>query len=170
MKKDVFIFTVLLLAVGSSCCYAQQFKLGIQGGYATELEKAVVGVDSEVLFIDRIGISPSFNYYLPPDKKEYGPVTDRHNTKVNYYEVNIDFHGYVVQKKMLGVYGILGLNYITQIVVEDGDKEKDKESGSNIGLGLISGDGFIEAKYESVGTGQFVFLIGFRSRIEKKKK
>jgi hypothetical protein len=170
MNKTLLTIILLLLIAASNFIYGQGVKLGIQGGYATEIDKAVIGVVSEIFIIDQLSFAPSFNYYLPPYKRNWGPFDDKHELTINYWEFNADMHGYAVKNESVSVYGIFGLNFITMKTNLDGKKDSERESGANLGLGLISGDGFIEAKYETVGTGQFVFLVGFRTRLGKSKR
>lgn len=135
--------------------------MALQGGYGTEIEKGAVGLGFEIFVIDKLSFAPGVNFYVPADKIDVGGDDD---LKISYWEFNLDAHYYPVKTESFGLYAILGLNVVTVKAKYGSDSESENESGANIGVGISVGPGlpFVEAKYETVGEGQFFIGGGFR--------
>ena len=73
-------------------------------------------------------------------------------------------HVYALRSEGFGLYGIVGLNVLNAKAKLGNEKDSDSETGANLGLGISVGPGlpFIEAKYETIGSGQFFIGGGFR--------
>ncbi|HNC32275.1 MAG TPA: outer membrane beta-barrel protein, partial [Cyclobacteriaceae bacterium] len=158
MTTPLVVFAFLLASITAS--YAQQVRMAIQGGYGTEIEKGAVGASFEIFAIDRLSFAPGVNFYIPAEKIDIGGS----DLKISYWEFNLDMHFYVVKSEDFGLYGIAGLNVLAVKAKLGNNSDSDNESGANLGLGISVGPGlpFIEAKYETVGDGQFFIGGGFR--------
>ncbi len=160
MKKNVLFLSIALSFIGIVSVNAQEVRFAFQGGYGAEIEKGAAGFGFEIFLVDRVSVAPGVNFYIPPDK--FG--TGNNALKISYWEYNIDMHVYALRSEGFGLYGIVGLNVLNAKAKVGNEKDSDSETGANLGLGISVGPGlpFIEAKYETVSTGQFFIGGGFR--------
>lgn len=160
MKKNTPLVVLAFLLASVTSSYAQEVRMAIQGGYGLEIEKGAVGVSFEVFAIDKLSFAPGVNFYIPPDKFDVGGS----DLKISYWEFNLDMHFYAVKSDNFSLYALAGLNVLGAKAKFGNESDGDSETGANIGLGIGVGPGlpFIEAKYETVGEGQFFIGGGFR--------
>ena len=160
MNKKALVLSAMLSLLSIISVSAQEVRFAFQGGYGAELEKGAAGFGFEIFFIDKLSIAPGVNFYIPADKFGSG----NNQLKVSYWEYNIDMHVYAVRTEGFGLYGIVGLNVLNAKAKFGDEKDSDSETGANLGVGISVGPGlpFIEAKYETVSTGQFFIGGGFR--------
>ena len=160
MKKYNLSLLVALLLVSFGSAYSQQVRMSLQGGYGSEIEKGAVGIGFEIFLIDKFSFAPGVNFYIPAEKYEIAGD----DLKISYWEFNADLHYYPIKTESFGLYAILGLNVMTVKAKYGDESESENETGANIGFGISVGPGlpFVEAKYESVGEGQFFIGGGFR--------
>jgi opacity protein-like surface antigen len=158
MKKQTLI--ILVLVCVSAASFAQS-RLGLQAGYGFEIEKPFAGLNGEFFLADRVSIAPDISFYAPEQATIFGT-----QYKVSFWELNGDLHFYFNKGEKASFYALGGVNHVTAKVKAGSQSASDSETGANVGLGVSFSSPksvpFIQFKYETVGTGQFVIMGGVR--------
>jgi outer membrane immunogenic protein len=160
---------LILLAVFSFVCAASyaQIRVGGQLGYGTEVERWGIGANAEFFLNEKMAIAPKLLFYFP--EKANG-------VKVSYWEINGDFHYYLLSEDAVSVYGLAGLNLFSVKVKFDDSafsnaEYSDSELGVNLGVGLNFNVGnvlpFAELKYVLGDVDQAVILLGVKFPISE---
>lgn len=131
-----------------------QVSFGVQGSYGTEIEAVGVGprINYNIPGADGFGIAGSFDYFFPDG--------------FDWWEVNANGTYAFDTESSLAPYAGAGLNYARQEVDFQGGSASNTETGLNLLGGFqFGGDGgispFVEGRYSTIGTGQFVVTGGF---------
>jgi outer membrane immunogenic protein len=161
---------LLLLAVFSLVCYASSFaqvRVGGMLGYGTEVEQWGLGVNAEFFLNEKMAIAPNLLFYFPEK---------RNGLKFSYWELNGNFHYYLLSEDAVSIYGLAGLNLITIKVKATDDflddyDNSESELGLNLGLGVNFKVGgvlpFGELKYVAGDADQAVLLLGVKFPISE---
>lgn len=135
MKKAI-VLAVMLISV-SVTAFSQNFGIGLNLGYGTEVSKPSIGAKALFDINEAFTIAPSFNYYFA-DKFELLGV----ETKLSCWDLNADVHWNFFNKDKYKLYPLVGLSYF------------------NVKSSAEAGIGNINMKY-SDSEGKFGANIGF---------
>lgn len=151
MKKFI-VMALMLIGIGVSAS-AQNFGLGVNLGYGSEISKPSFGVKALYDVTETFALAPSFNFYLK--EEAYGG-------DVKYWDANFDIHWICYDADMYQLYPLAGVTYLGVKVSEDGYSESDGKLGVNLGFGgqLYLTDTWLisaEVKYQIIdNVNQFV--------------
>lgn len=156
---------VILLIVFTTVCFASSFaqaRLGGFLGYGSEIEQWGIGINAEFFLNEKVAIAPNLLFYFPEK---------RNDIKYSYWELNGNFHYYLLEEDAISLYGLAGLNLISFQVKSDlpgfDNEETESELGLNLGLGVNFNFGgnvlpFTELKYVAGDADQAVIMLGVK--------
>jgi outer membrane immunogenic protein len=161
--KKILLFTVSLLLMTTGL-FAQT-RLGAQLGYGSATEQWGAGANAEIFINDKMAISPDLLLYFPEKKS---------GVRYSFWEINANFHYYVLSEDVVGLYGLAGLNFITSrekfesSIVDDYDNS-NTDLGLNLGIGLnvVLGElvPYAELKYVVGNVDQAVVMAGVKIQL-----
>jgi hypothetical protein len=151
------ILTFGLFFIYSSTLQAQDFKLGGGLVYGTEVESIGIEVGAVAGLTGDFRGAADFKYFFPDSPSGVD------NT---LWELNANVHYALFSQANAKVYGLAGLNYISQEVSGGGITVSDSEAGLNLGGGAEFGLGFAslyaELKYAISDWDQLDLSAGLR--------
>jgi opacity protein-like surface antigen len=161
--QKIFFTTVSALMMCLSL--KAQLRVGQFLGYGVGLGLWGLGVHTELLVNERLGISPVLIQYFP---KKFDNTPRR-----SAWELDINADYYFLTGDVGNLYGLGGINYTrTRLRGHDltGDEVQTKgDLGLNLGLGTMFRINnilpFAEAKYTLGGYSQLTFFIGARFQL-----
>jgi len=139
MKKANILLTLVLISMLCVPTFAQdKLKVGVFGGYATEIKAPAAGVKVFYGISDQLRAAPSFAYFI--------------KSGITVMEVNLDANYLLGSGDSFKFYPLAGINYYISKVTVMGVSASSSEIGANLGagidLGLSDSMGFFaEAKY-----------------------
>jgi outer membrane immunogenic protein len=165
MKKLLLISFVSLAFASATTA---QTRVGGMLGYGGDIKQWGIGGNAEFLFNDgKMAIAPKILFFFP--EKTAG-------IKYAYWEVDGDFHYYLVPDGPVNLYGIAGLNLTTVKIKRSssfisGYDNSDSNLGINLGLGFNVDVGsvlpFAEVKYVAGKANQAVIFLGLKIPLSK---
>lgn len=131
--KKLMIMALMLIGFGISAS-AQNFGLGVNLGYGSEVEKPSFGIKALYDINESFTLAPSFNYYLPETTEAMGI-----EAKLKCWDVNLDLHWICYDADMYQLYPLAGVTYLSakSSLEEDGLELSESEGkfGVNLGFG-----------------------------------
>jgi outer membrane immunogenic protein len=164
MRKIIFtIFLTVSIATASDA----QVRVGPFLGYGERLGLWGLGAYTELVFNDRISVSPNFTQYFPKDLDNAPRRTA--------WEVNANLNYYVIRGEVGYLYGIAGLNYTnlkvrTTTLALTEEVDNSGNAGLNLGLGTMVRVTdrlfpFAESKYAVGGYSQLTLIFGVKFQL-----
>lgn len=163
MRKTISaIFLILALATFSEA----QVRVGPFLGYGEGLGLWGLGAYTELVFNERVSVSPNFTQYFP-ENLDNAP-------RRTVWEVNGNLNYYLIRGEIGYLYGLAGLNY-TNIKVRTRTPLTDEvDTEGNVGLNLGLGSmvrindslfPFVEGKYTAGGYSQLTLIFGVKFQL-----
>jgi hypothetical protein len=160
MKKLLLISLVFLtVAIGANA----QTRVGGMIGYGSDIKQWGLGANAEFLFNnEKMSIAPKVLFFFP---EKSGGI------KYAFWELNGDFHYYLVVDGPVEFYGLAGLNLTTVKTKAasstiEGYDNSNSDLGVNLGLGFNIDAGsvmpYAEAKYVAGKANQAVISLGLK--------
>lgn len=143
-----------------------QVRVGPFLAYGEGINLWGIGAYAELLFNDRVSLSPQFTQYFPENFDN--------NPRLSGWELNANMNYYVVRGDIGYVYGLAGLNYTTirtRISTPIADNvDNDGNLGFNFGIGAMARVNdflfpFAEGKYTAGGYSQAGLIFGVRFQL-----
>lgn len=164
MKK---IISAILLTLSLFTASEAQVRVGPFLGYGERLGLWGLGAYTELVFTDRISVSPNFTQYFPKDLDNAPRRTA--------WEVNANLNYYVIRGDVGYLYGIAGLNYTnlkvrTTTLALTEEVDNSGNLGLNLGLGTMARVTdrlfpFAESKYTAGGYSQLTLIFGVKFQL-----
>lgn len=104
------IMALMLIGFGISAA-AQNFGLGVNVGYGSEVSKPSFGVKALYDINESFTVAPSFNYYLPKTLESYSYGGANAESKLKCWDVNVDLHWTCYDADMYQLYPLVGVSY-----------------------------------------------------------
>lgn len=140
--KKIMIMALMLIGFGISAS-AQNFGLGVNLGYGSEISKPSFGVKALYDINESFTLAPSFNFYLPETMEE-GYYDGVHaESKLKCWDVNVDLHWNCYDADMYQLYPIAGISYFNVKAEAEASaggydvnvSESEGKFGVNLGFG-----------------------------------
>ena len=93
---------LMLIGFGISAS-AQNFGLGVNLGYGSEIEKPSFGIKALYDINESFTLTPSFNYYLKEEVDGFD---------INFWDINLDLHWNCYDADMYQLYPLAGVTYL----------------------------------------------------------
>lgn len=127
--KKIMIMALMLIGFGISAS-AQNFGLGVNLGYGSEIEKPSFGIKALYDINESFTLTPSFNYYLKEEVDGFD---------INFWDINLDLHWNCYDADMYQLYPLAGVTYLKgKVSAEESGFEissSDGKFGVNLGFG-----------------------------------
>ena len=141
--KKLMIMALMLIGFGISAS-AQNFGLGVNVGYGTEVSNPSFGVKALYDINESFTLAPSFNYYLPKTMEtvEYGGISAE--SKLKCWDVNLDLHWTCYDADMYQLYPLVGISYFNvkaEAEASGGGYDVEVDAGSEGKFGVNLGFG-----------------------------
>jgi len=163
MKK---IISAVLITVALCSTSEAQVRVGPFLGYGQNLGLWGLGAYTELVFNDRLTVSPNFTQYFPKDLDN--------TPKRTVWELNANLNYYVINGEVGYLYGLAGLNFThikvrTRTVLTD-EVDSEGNVGLNAGIGSMvritdTLFPFAEAKYTVGGYSQLTLIFGVKFQL-----
>ncbi|MGC8864493.1 MAG: outer membrane beta-barrel protein [Bacteroidales bacterium] len=122
MKKVSIVLLALLFCLAGMSLQAQDFQLGVFGGYATQIKAPAAGIKVNYGIKEKVRTSASAAYFF--------------KSGVTYLEVNADAHYLIGEADAFAFYPLAGVNYFISKVTVMGVSATSSEVGVNLGAGV----------------------------------
>jgi hypothetical protein len=163
MKK---VISLVLFSLALGAASQAQVRVGPFLGYGEGLRLWGLGAYTELIFNDRLTVSPNFTQYFPENLDNVPRMTA--------WEVNANLNYYVIRGEVGYLYGFAGLNY-THIKVRTRTALADEvDNNGNIGLNVGLGSmvrvtdvlfPFAEGRYTAGGYSQATLIFGVKFQL-----
>lgn len=168
MKKFI-VMALMLIGFGVSAS-AQNFGLGVNLGYGSEVKNPSFGIKALYDINESFTIAPSFNYYLPKTMASFSYGGVEAESKLKSWDLNVDVHWICYNAEKYQLYPLAGLSYLNvkadaEASYGNFEAEVDESAGEfgvNLGFGgqLYLNDNWLvsaELKYQIISDlNQFV--------------
>jgi hypothetical protein len=158
--KNLFLLVVLSLTAYTST--HGQIRAGGMIGYGSEVERWGIGANAEFFLNEKMAVAPKLLAYFPEKRNGF---------RYSFWEIDADFHYYLLSQDVVSVYGLAGLNALfAKATVDDvslpDEDRSDSDIGLNLGIGINLMIGnvipFGEVKFVAGSADQGVLLLGVK--------
>jgi len=163
MKK--VLISALAVCLFSLSAHAQnEIRLGGFLGYGSEVQQGGLGIMGEFIMSEKMAIAPNLLFYFPENGN---------TSKYSAWEINGNFHYYFLKEDVVSLYGLAGLNIITEKIKWDDHPVMGDRTDTDTGIGINLGAGcnfdidekiipFTELRFTAGEVSQVVLSLGVK--------